>query len=726
MFPTEQETYHRLRWDPRFDVSRCSIVYTLRPEGTKRVAFAAWDEAVPWHRIIEFWVGDELAWSRPQRIDRLDAIAGRAAVASTLGQPLVGRGAPAAPPEMAGVVRVAFWNLLFDRYDDTGADHTPRWRAALDELAARGVDLAVLAEVTPAMWQVIASHDGFGGFAASHGSADVAALTPYGQVVLSRWPIRAAHALALSRDKRATMVVLEAGLGVAAVHLTSNRKPDALASRREQIEQVAGAIRGTPCELGWVIAGDFNGPPGEVAVDGVDAWTSVHGDAPGMTFDPPANPLAAAQSRTGQSARLDRIYACGAGLLPVACELVTAQVSDHHAVIADIAVGVGRLALAVVPPGELWGPIQRVRCAEDSKFAKWPPHLTVALPWDGEVVPRVAPFEVSLERIVSLQANVHALVPVDASPFRALGVHAPHLTLSRSKSPPEMPPRLPAWRADGVEVLVEHRGRFRRLDELRARPADPAVLEAMRRVAPAATLTVFGSMIYAPECASDLDVAVASESDAARIASKLGFRAAGANHWRGELGGTHIDLLVGGPETADDARRLREHLEHHGRVDAFVAALPRVQAYAHARGLFGDALGYLGTYGWALALADALAHDEELCAVSPDAAFDAWFAALPRIAVRLEETVRDIGRFTTATRRTFAAELRAPSHRDLAGDPPPGDILELDRDGHRGRMRALVGALEDAGLAPRVWGRRDDAPYRISVGDLSAASRLVS
>ncbi|HLL24939.1 MAG TPA: DUF504 domain-containing protein, partial [Kofleriaceae bacterium] len=76
MFPTEREIYHRLRWDPRFDLSRCHIVYTLRPTGTKRVPFLDHDlDAVPWHRIIEFWIGDELAWSRPERIDRLDALA---------------------------------------------------------------------------------------------------------------------------------------------------------------------------------------------------------------------------------------------------------------------------------------------------------------------------------------------------------------------------------------------------------------------------------------------------------------------------------------------------------------------------------------------------------------------------------------------------------------------------------------------------------------------------
>src|SRR4051812_25124094 len=64
VFPTEQQVYHRLRWDDRFDVKCCHVVITLRPSGTKRLPFLELDtEVVPWHRIVEFWIEDELAWS---------------------------------------------------------------------------------------------------------------------------------------------------------------------------------------------------------------------------------------------------------------------------------------------------------------------------------------------------------------------------------------------------------------------------------------------------------------------------------------------------------------------------------------------------------------------------------------------------------------------------------------------------------------------------------------
>src|SRR5262249_42578803 len=116
---TEKEIYHRLRWDRRFDTRRCSIVYTVRPSGTLRVPFLQFaSDVIPWHRIVEFWIGDALVWSRPHRIDRLD---------EHVGDPVERRD--------ADTLRVLTWNLLFDRYDAEKLQSEARWQDALDRMA---------------------------------------------------------------------------------------------------------------------------------------------------------------------------------------------------------------------------------------------------------------------------------------------------------------------------------------------------------------------------------------------------------------------------------------------------------------------------------------------------------------------------------------------------------------------------------------------------------------
>ncbi|HEY5933005.1 MAG TPA: RNA repair domain-containing protein, partial [Kofleriaceae bacterium] len=516
-FPTEQQIYHRIRWDPRFDVKRCHVVITLRPSGTQRMPFVDFDpELIPWHRISEFWIDDELAWSRPERIDRLDELANRgrgiepAALAGIALE--VQAGESAAPRE---VLRVVTWNLLFDRHDAELLDSERRWAAAFSELAALDADLIALCEVTPRMWQLLRAEPWTRRYAASD-PADSPTLAPYGQVLLSRLPIREAIRAPVVRD-RSVLLARIAGphdVGIAVVHLTSNRGADAAVARDAQLAAVLGHIAATPRDA-WIVLGDFNAEPAEhvalvAGASAVDLWERARPDDPGLTFDVERNTLAGLITTTNRSARLDRILAIehrsavavrSATLIGTAPGEAGIPPSDHYGVAveldlapAQITAGVDhappnhQTALALIPPRTLWGAVQRVRCIHDRGFDRWPPHLTVFHPFLDDswldratrivedVAAEVPPFDMTLDRTGPLEpgSRTFALLP-DRRTARSLEqLHAalaprfptledpiafrPHLTVARDTPPPELDSI--HWRAEALAVLVNRDGRF--------------------------------------------------------------------------------------------------------------------------------------------------------------------------------------------------------------------------------------------------------------------------
>lgn len=755
-FPTEQETYHRLRWDPRFDVRRVTIVISLRPTGTQRMAFLELDvEAVPWHRIVEFWIDDELAWSRPQRIDRLDELVAGA------------RAAPVASA-MHGGLRVVTWNLLFDRYEAERLRSAERWQDAMDRLAALDADVLALCEVTAAMWRVIDAQPWVRGYA----RCGIEDLEPYGQVILSRCGLGEALAVPLEGGKRAVLATVGDGVRVAAIHLSSNRRDSAAAVRARQLANVRAAIGDA---ARWIVLGDFNATPAELPCDGDDAWVAVRGDEPGATFDVTRNALARAASRTGRDLRIDRI--CSRGLVASTCELVGIESgpcglppSDHFGIVADFVVApveTRKLALAIVPPRHLWGAIQRVRCAEDRNWARWPPHVTLEHPWVGGVfaLDGVEPFELELDRAATIDAKgrIVVLLPsrrTHAAIARLCTGDVPHLTIGRQGRRDDLPALPIAWTVDRVTVLRDDGVRMvpvrelvfgaREAIELRDDPTPASsarALAVVRKAVPAARVEVFGSTVYVPEHAMDLDLSISG--DVAGLAA-LPLRGAGEGRWRGVIDGVAVDLVEDpGHVGVADAIALRDHLRAHGRDRAFSAAWPRVKAFVHARGLGRNGLGYFGSFGWAMLLAVPLCHDRELCAVPEDRAFTAWLAWLAKLrpharigfdAIGADDPAqlylaapsppsRNIARhLTPATAATLFAELRRPRLDDLATTPPAGTTLvvrgddEVSRGAYEGRVRGLILAL---GAGIRVWGRfeRDgDAwEHRITVPDDAAA-----
>ena len=291
------------------------------------------------------------------------------------------------------------------------------------------------------------------------------------------------------------------------------------------------------------------------------------------------------------------------------------------------------------------------------------------------------------------------------------------------------------------------------------RPPDAAarVLQRVRAAAdPRATVEAFGSSIYAPAHADDVDVLV-SNYDPGRLAVELALALLPTLPPRlhGMLEGSRVDITVvtGDTEVAKrmrsgprDAAMLAAQLRDGGRDDVFQATWPHVRRFVRTRALGYNGLGWFGSFGWALLLAVPLVRGE-LHEVPPGAALPAWLRWLSRLslgarigfdAIRQGDSEplhiaapspppRDVARLTRRAAAVFYAEARAAANAigdaatdadaidrisDIADDPPSGTTLVIaGNDDHtRGRYdgtaRGLLRELESLG-AVRSWGRFD-------------------
>lgn len=325
---TSEEIYHRVRWDPRFDLSRFTMGILVRGAPPKRVPMVNFVPGgdIPWHRVLFVEADGEVVWDRANGVDRLDETSAGHGEARYLRPPFFSSrlvlGNPTGMP--SGRLRVLTWNTLWDRYDSE-LIYTARRRPLLvEELARADVDVIALQEVEPPLYDLL-TLDGY-------------AITPndHGVVLLSRLPVIEAGHHALSEYKDVTALVVETGVGPVAVlgtHLTSDHHPKGPARRRDELNQLTVGLARIDCPV--VLLGDFNGARVE-QLGLTDAWTVVHGDET-PTFDPPNNPLAAISSLTGRAARLDRVLVRNAR--PVQAVLLgsgSEPVSDHYGVAATL------------------------------------------------------------------------------------------------------------------------------------------------------------------------------------------------------------------------------------------------------------------------------------------------------------------------------------------------------------------------------------------------------
>ncbi len=272
-------------------------------------------------------------------------------------------GPPYSGADHASLARVTIRVLTLNIYSPGNPEWDRRLPVLRDGIRALRPDLVALQEVVDPGELLepgyhVAPHSGR--------SAD-----GVGAVLASRWPIAAVH----ERDLHVT--ARTEGFPWTAVVAAEIEAPDGRLlfvhhkpsyqrgwARERELQAVAAAAfveELAPSAAHVVLAGDFDDTPesssirfwtGRQSLEGTsvryeDTWEAVHGDAPGLTFDP-RNPLV----RTGsmpldRGRRIDYVMVRsgthGPTLDVVSCELALAEpvdggyASDHFGVIAELA-----------------------------------------------------------------------------------------------------------------------------------------------------------------------------------------------------------------------------------------------------------------------------------------------------------------------------------------------------------------------------------------------------
>lgn len=220
-----------------------------------------------------------------------------------------------APPSELTVVT---YNVLFARHDEAHLDTPQRMRAVLQRLQRAQADVIALQEVTPPLLAALLAEDWVREAYRASDSPAGETVTPYGQLLLSRVPLVSLAQHRFTRDKRVLVGELDTAGGrlfIAVVHMLSDLASGAEVLRPRHLGVLLDDILGPadpPDAPDWLVVGDFNfgddGPQERFAeAQLVDLWPALHPEAPGFTFDPAHNPLAAMTSTSGRPARLDRI-----------------------------------------------------------------------------------------------------------------------------------------------------------------------------------------------------------------------------------------------------------------------------------------------------------------------------------------------------------------------------------------------------------------------------------
>ena len=262
---------------------------------------------------------------------------------------------PSRGTETPAELVIATLNVWFAPFE-----RVARQEAILRELESLGADLIALQEVEATLMARLLGRpwvrEGY-----SLSTRDPRSLGSYGTLLLSRFPLHRLERVELPTVMGRDLLIAEissygqrARLGV--VHLESTR--GMAATRVAQLGRVMSALTDAPTA---VLLGDHNFDPSwpeQAALDAryVDAWTRVHGDAPGWTEDTERNPMRRLVHDDERKVRFDRILVRSDDWAPIETRLFADRPiapalpmvfpSDHFGVVTRLAPRGARSAAA--------------------------------------------------------------------------------------------------------------------------------------------------------------------------------------------------------------------------------------------------------------------------------------------------------------------------------------------------------------------------------------------
>ncbi len=419
--------------------------------------------------------------------------------------------------EIEDRLTIVSYNILSDLHEVDKIYSELRFPAILAELSKSQADIIALQEVTPRSLAVILNTDWVKDYFISE-APNGNCVKPYGNLVMSRWAFNLVEHQ-FSGHKRVLVgnwQINDRQVHLANVHLTSERGDNAIQKRTQQLATVIGYLQQQAGDR--LIVGDFNirgDEQNELIEYGnfIDLWQNLHPDLDGYTFDPVTNSLATLMSLAGTPARFDRILWCpdsDSHYQPLTIDLLGSKPfgtdrdrlypSDHFGVCgvfkndraATALTSFDRIdltaiapeyesILVIMPPDDLFPPIQAIRQQYDAGFERIVPHITLLygfLPerYFEDVVDLIAPILAKLEPFTvtltdfevfthhksstaylrpvatpegalhQLQATLNRLFPqcYEQSSKTSAGFN-PHLSVGQFANPQEAQAKLPQW-----------------------------------------------------------------------------------------------------------------------------------------------------------------------------------------------------------------------------------------------------------------------------------------